>query len=119
MGSPISLQPGTSLAELVNFCKDELQLPFVSVQSNGSLITRDWLLAHGKKLTLLGLSCDSFDEATNALIGRRATAAASLHTSPSPPAAAGGGQAARVQMVAEWSERCWAFLRRRARRPQS
>ena len=58
------------LAMLCEYCKIDLQLESVSIISNGTKITRAWLQKHGQFVDVLGVSCDSFDEATNIEIGR-------------------------------------------------
>lgn len=42
----------------------------VSIISNGSLITAEWMETYGTYVDVLGISVDSFDDATNAAIGR-------------------------------------------------
>jgi radical S-adenosyl methionine domain-containing protein 2 len=42
----------------------------VSIISNGSLIKSDWMAQYGEYVGILGVSVDSFDSETNALIGR-------------------------------------------------
>ena len=42
----------------------------VSIISNGSRITRQWLEEYGPSVDILGISCDSFNESTNRRIGR-------------------------------------------------
>lgn len=42
----------------------------VSIISNGSLITEEWMKQYGYYVDVLGVSVDSFDPATNAKIGR-------------------------------------------------
>ncbi|KAK3089289.1 hypothetical protein FSP39_002400 [Pinctada imbricata] len=69
-GEPFLLDRGRYLGELVKYCKVDLQLPSVSVISNGSLITQAWFQAYGDYLDILAISCDSFDEDTNRRIGR-------------------------------------------------
>ena len=61
------------LGQLVEACAD-LDL-VVSIISNGSLIKHDWMRQHGQHISVLGVSCDSFDEATNAACGRHSRAA--------------------------------------------
>lgn len=58
------------LAQLCEFCKEELELESVSIISNGTKITQKWLEENGKYIDVLGVSCDSFDEETNIRIGR-------------------------------------------------
>ncbi|KAJ7073004.1 hypothetical protein C8F01DRAFT_961278, partial [Mycena amicta] len=59
-----------NLAHLCRFCKVELKLESVSIITNGTLVTEGWLRANGRWVDVLGVSCDSFDEATNVRIGR-------------------------------------------------
>ncbi|VEU35606.1 unnamed protein product [Pseudo-nitzschia multistriata] len=42
----------------------------VSIISNGSLVTEEWMRQYGYYVDILGVSVDSFDPETNALIGR-------------------------------------------------
>lgn len=58
------------LAMLCRFCKETLGLESVSIITNGTKVTRDWLRQHGRWVDMLGVSCDSFDERTNVAIGR-------------------------------------------------
>lgn len=58
------------LAQLCRFCKETLQLPSVSIVSNGSKIQQQWLADFGKHVDILAISCDSFDEDTNKALGR-------------------------------------------------
>ncbi len=76
------------MGELARYCKRELRLPFVSVITNGSLVTRDWLRQYRGCLDVLGVSCDSFDEATNIALGRTT--------------ARTGSHLARVRQLARW-----------------
>ncbi|XP_007933316.1 radical S-adenosyl methionine domain-containing protein 2 [Orycteropus afer afer] len=69
-GEPFLHDRGQHLGELVKFCKMELQLPSVSIVSNGSLIRETWFKNYGEYLDILAISCDSFDEQVNVLIGR-------------------------------------------------
>ncbi|XP_058934768.1 S-adenosylmethionine-dependent nucleotide dehydratase RSAD2 [Kogia breviceps] len=69
-GEPFLHDRGRYLGQLVKFCKQELQLPSVSVVSNGSLIQERWFRNYGEYLDILAISCDSFDEQVNVLIGR-------------------------------------------------
>lgn len=48
----------------------QIGIESVSIVSNGSKITSAFLQQHGKNIDILAISCDSFDEATNLLIGR-------------------------------------------------
>ena len=58
------------LGELVKYCKEDLKLESVSIVSNGSLIKENWFEKYGQYLDILAISCDSFNEETNKLIGR-------------------------------------------------
>nr|XP_003411922.1 radical S-adenosyl methionine domain-containing protein 2 [Loxodonta africana] len=69
-GEPFLHDRGEYLGKLVKFCKVELQLPSVSIVSNGSLIRERWFKNYGEYLDILAISCDSFDEQVNVLIGR-------------------------------------------------
>ncbi|KPP76271.1 hypothetical protein Z043_104394, partial [Scleropages formosus] len=69
-GEPFFHEGGEFLGKLVQYCKQDLQLPSVSIVSNGSMIKEGWFKKYGKYLDILAISCDSFDEDTNKLIGR-------------------------------------------------
>ncbi|XP_042565775.1 radical S-adenosyl methionine domain-containing protein 2 [Clupea harengus] len=69
-GEPFLPERGDFLGEMVRYCKEELQLPSVSIVSNGSMIKERWFKKYGEYLDILAISCDSFDEATNQAIGR-------------------------------------------------
>ncbi|KAG8544533.1 hypothetical protein GDO81_022314 [Engystomops pustulosus] len=69
-GEPFLQERGNFVGELVKFCKKELKLPSVSIVSNGSLITEKWFKSYGEYLDILAVSCDSFHEEVNKLIGR-------------------------------------------------
>uniref|UniRef100_G1T2Q7 S-adenosylmethionine-dependent nucleotide dehydratase RSAD2 n=2 Tax=Oryctolagus cuniculus TaxID=9986 RepID=G1T2Q7_RABIT len=69
-GEPFIHDRGRYLGELVRFCKAELRLQSVSIVSNGSLIRERWFKDYGEYLDILAISCDSFDEQVNVLIGR-------------------------------------------------
>ncbi|XP_043926482.1 radical S-adenosyl methionine domain-containing protein 2 [Protopterus annectens] len=69
-GEPFLHERGEFLGQLVKYCKEELKLPSVSIVSNGSLITERWFKRYGEYLDILAVSCDSFYEDTNRLIGR-------------------------------------------------
>jgi len=57
-------------AMLCRYCKVDLGLESVSIISNGSKVTESWLQQHGRYVDVMGVSCDSFNEATNIEIGR-------------------------------------------------
>lgn len=103
-GEPFLHEKGDFLGKMVQFCKQDLQLPSVSIVSNGSMIQERWFQKYGKMLCkeatllffepkgeergslwlspnfrsapsgdyldILAISCDSFNEDTNQLIGR-------------------------------------------------
>ncbi|NXJ99485.1 RSAD2 protein, partial [Corythaixoides concolor] len=69
-GEPFLQDRGEFVGKLVQFCKQELKLPSVSIVSNGSLIRERWFQKYGEYLDILAISCDSFDEDVNVLIGR-------------------------------------------------
>jgi radical S-adenosyl methionine domain-containing protein 2 len=69
-GEPFIHKKGQYLGELVKYCKEDLKLTSVSIVSNGSLIKEEWFQEFGEYLDILAISCDSFDESTNAQIGR-------------------------------------------------
>lgn len=69
-GEPFLHEKGEFMGKLVQYCKQDLQLPSVSIVSNGSMIKEKWFQKYGVYLDILAVSCDSFDEATNQLIGR-------------------------------------------------
>ncbi|XP_044145131.1 radical S-adenosyl methionine domain-containing protein 2 [Bufo gargarizans] len=69
-GEPFLQDRGNFVGKLVEYCKKELKLPSVSIVSNGSLITEKWFKSYGELLDILAVSCDSFNEDVNKLIGR-------------------------------------------------
>nr|XP_034965781.1 radical S-adenosyl methionine domain-containing protein 2 [Zootoca vivipara] len=69
-GEPFLHERGEFVGKLVQFCKEDLQLPSVSIVSNGSMIKERWFRCYGKYLDILAVSCDSFCEEVNVLIGR-------------------------------------------------
>lgn len=58
------------LGWLCQYCKDVLGLESVSIITNGTKVTKGWLDKYGMFVDVMGVSCDSFDETTNELIGR-------------------------------------------------
>ena len=46
-GEPFIHQKGKFVGELVRYCKEDLQLPSVTIVSNGSLITEEWFQEYG------------------------------------------------------------------------
>ena len=70
------------LGELCRLASAELGLA-VSIISNGSLITQEWMDTYGRYVDVLGVSVDSFVDATNMAIGRgETTATTSSSTAP-------------------------------------
>ncbi|NP_001290633.1 radical S-adenosyl methionine domain-containing protein 2 precursor [Esox lucius] len=69
-GEPFIHKSGEFLGKLVQYCKEDLQLPSVSIVSNGSMVREKWFKKYGEYLDILAISCDSFDEDTNQTIGR-------------------------------------------------
>lgn len=78
-GEPFLQDRGEYLGKLVKFCKAELGLPSVSIVSNGSMIRERWFKDYGEYLDILAISCDSFDEQVNVLIGRGQGKKSHLH----------------------------------------
>ncbi|KAJ8950257.1 hypothetical protein NQ314_007962, partial [Rhamnusium bicolor] len=64
-GEPFLPLRGRHLGEMVKFCKTELNLPSVSIVSNGSLIKEKWFQEYGEYVDIMAISCDSFIEDTN------------------------------------------------------
>jgi len=58
------------LAELLVFCRETLKLESISIISNGSFVDEKFLAKYADYIDILGISCDSFNEATNVAIGR-------------------------------------------------
>jgi len=58
------------LGPLLKFSKRELGLESVSVVTNGTLVTDKWIEDYAQHLDIFALSCDSFVERNNLLIGR-------------------------------------------------
>lgn len=69
-GEPFLPECGHYLGEMVKFCKESLKIPSVSIISNGSLIRESWFKKYGEYLDIMAVSCDSFNEDINRLIGR-------------------------------------------------
>ena len=76
-GEPFLEMNGLYVGELSRFCKKELGVPHVSIITNGSLVSLDWLETFSPFVDLLGVSVDSFDESVNVRIGRSSSAGAS------------------------------------------
>ena len=49
-GEPFIHQKGKFVGELVRYCKEDLELPSVTIVSNGSLITEEWFQDYGKEI---------------------------------------------------------------------
>lgn len=47
-GEPFLHEKGDFLGKMVQFCKQDLQLPSVSIVSNGSMIKEKWFQKYGK-----------------------------------------------------------------------
>ncbi len=47
-GEPFIVQRGKFVGELVRYCKEELELPSVTIVSNGSIISEKWFQDYGK-----------------------------------------------------------------------
>lgn len=47
-GEPFLHERGDFLGKLVQFCKQDLQLPSVSIVSNGSMIKENWFRKYGE-----------------------------------------------------------------------
>jgi radical S-adenosyl methionine domain-containing protein 2 len=58
------------LGWLCQYCKEVLALESVSIITNGTKVTKAWLDKYGRFVDVMGVSCDSFNEDTNELIGR-------------------------------------------------
>ena len=58
------------IGEIFKFCKEELHIESCSVVCNGSKVTEKWLDMYGQYLDIMAISCDSFDDETNVLLGR-------------------------------------------------
>ncbi|KAA6412686.1 MAG: IFN-inducible and antiviral [Lasallia pustulata] len=67
-GEPF-MKPGF-LGQLAKYCKETVHLESVSIVTNGSKVTADWLAEYGQYIDIMAVSCDSFDETTNVKIGR-------------------------------------------------
>ncbi|KAJ8948195.1 hypothetical protein NQ318_010471, partial [Aromia moschata] len=69
-GEPFLPERGRHLGEIIKYCKKELRLSSVTVVSNGSLIRENWFQKYGEYVDIMAISCDSFNEDTNKVIGR-------------------------------------------------
>jgi radical S-adenosyl methionine domain-containing protein 2 len=68
-GGELFLYP-KQLGWLCQYCKEVLALESVSIITNGTKVTKAWLDKCGQFVDVMGVSCDSFNEDTNELIGR-------------------------------------------------
>lgn len=68
------------LGAMCRYCKESLPGVAVSIITNGSLVTERWMDEYGAYVDMLGVSCDSFDEATNRAIGRGHGGKSHVHT---------------------------------------
>merc|ERR1711916_421790 len=59
------------LGAMVEFCKSLDPKLAVSIVSNGSKIKAQWMERYGQFVDILAVSCDSFDDDINTVIGRR------------------------------------------------
>ncbi|KJE92068.1 radical S-adenosyl methionine domain-containing protein 2 [Capsaspora owczarzaki ATCC 30864] len=75
-GEPFLIRRGKQVGQMVRYAKETLQLESVTIVTNGSLVTEEWFEQYGQWLDIMAISCDSFDEGTNELIGRTAANAA-------------------------------------------
>lgn len=51
-GEPFIHKKGAFVGDLVQYCKESLKLPSVSIVSNGSLITEEWFDKYGKQTVI-------------------------------------------------------------------
>lgn len=58
------------VGKLAKYCKEDLALESVSIVTNGSKVRPQFLEKFGQYIDIIAVSCDSFDKATNAKIGR-------------------------------------------------
>ena len=58
------------LGEMVRYCKEELPMVMVTIVTNGSKVTEEWMEEYGKFLDMMAVSCDSCDDCVNSEIGR-------------------------------------------------
>ncbi|KAI9926220.1 hypothetical protein MW887_004683 [Aspergillus wentii] len=58
------------LGSLIKYCKEDLGVDSVSIVTNGSKLTSTFLTTYGQYINIIAVSCDSFREETNMLIGR-------------------------------------------------
>lgn len=60
----------SNLSAFCRYCKEDLHMESVTIVTNGSLVKEKWLQQYAKNLDIMAVSCDSFDEKTNMMIGR-------------------------------------------------
>ena len=58
------------LGNICQYVKETLHLESVSIVTNGSKVTEQWLRKYGKFVDIIAVSCDSLNEQTNIEIGR-------------------------------------------------
>ncbi|KAK4195426.1 radical S-adenosyl methionine domain-containing protein 2 [Triangularia verruculosa] len=58
------------LGAMLRYCKESLHLKSVSIVTNGSKVTENFLKEFGQYIDILAVSCDSMNEKTNIAIGR-------------------------------------------------
>ncbi|OCK76590.1 radical SAM enzyme, partial [Lepidopterella palustris CBS 459.81] len=58
------------LGPLLRYCKEDLRLESVSIVTNGTKVTEEFLKKYGMYIDILAVSCDSFNESINREIGR-------------------------------------------------
>ncbi|EAW09325.1 radical SAM domain protein [Aspergillus clavatus NRRL 1] len=58
------------LSKMVEYCKADLKLESVSILTDGSKLTKRFMIRSAKYLDFIAVSCDSFDEGANVHIGR-------------------------------------------------
>ncbi|KAG5176154.1 hypothetical protein JKP88DRAFT_171564 [Tribonema minus] len=96
-GEPLLLDRGDFVGDLVAYAKEQLGIECVSIITNGSLMTESWFRRHGTRFDVFGVSCDSFDAATNRSIGRFAGGSAA--------------PAARLARIRDWCEGSGALFK--------
>lgn len=69
-GEPFLPEYRERLGEMVRFAKEECGYPSVSIISNAVYVNEEWFSRFSKYLDILGVSCDSADDAINRRIGR-------------------------------------------------
>lgn len=89
------------LGELCRIASEECGLA-VSIISNGSLITQEWMQTYGRYVDVLGVSIDSFNDTTNAAIGRGETSTIAGSISSSSFSNVKNKHVNRILQVREW-----------------